>query len=262
MNDQLIHLQGHTGRLRVAGGGTLVVPCVALVEGVIKAINSSVPEFVPLSALAAAPYEWNRKPVVVDHPTENGIQISANHPRVLEAQGVGTITNARIENRQLCADLHIDEVKAARVGAGRLLERLHAGEKLEVSVGCFVRTAAESGTHRGKQYAAVWKTITPDHIALLSAGQGACSVREHGCGASFVRAAEAFVPLTYAPALALRAACQPERFADRYREQRLAELEKEYAATPVVTAPTPITTDLSGLVPPDPYTAALKELHR
>jgi hypothetical protein len=260
--NELVFLPGHTGRLRTARDGHLIVGCVALVgDVVIRAINANAPEFVPLSALAAAPHKWNTKPVVIDHPTENGKQISANHPRVLEAQGVGTIANARIADGQLRVELHIDEVRAARAGAGRLLERLHAGEKLEVSVGCFVKTEPRSGTYGGKPYEEVWRHVEPDHIALLSAGIGACSVREHGCGASFVRVADAYVPDAYAPALAQLRAAQRPTFADQYRAARLAALDAEYAAADEPPSPPPVT-DLSAFDAPNPYTAALKELHR
>jgi hypothetical protein len=257
--NELVFLHGHTGCLRTARDGRLIVACVALVgDVVIRAINASASEFVPLSALAAAPHKWNTKPVVIDHPVdESGKQISANHSRILEAHGVGTIANAHIENRSLCAELHIDEVKAARVGAGRLLERLHAGDTLEVSVGCFVRTAPRSGTHGGKSYQEVWQHVEPDHIALLSAGIGACSVREHGCGASFARAAE-FVPDPYAAAIAqARAACRPT-FADQYRAARLAALAAEYASAVQPAAP-PAVTDVSAFDPPNPYSAVMKE---
>ena len=60
-----------------------------------------------------------------------------------------------------------------------LIDRIRAGEVCEVSVGAFVTTAPESGTHDGKPYSAIWKSITPDHLAFVS--RGACDA-EMGCG--------------------------------------------------------------------------------
>jgi hypothetical protein len=225
---ELIYLRAETGDLRIAGGA-LVVPVVALVGNIVlHAVNSPQPELVPLAAIAAAPHQWNQKPVCLGHPTQNGKQVSASDPRMLEAHGFGAIANARIDSGKLCADLHIDEAKAQRIGAGRVLARFRAGEKVEVSVGCFVQTAAESGQHNGKPYAAVWKTIIPDHIAVLEHSVGACSCTD-GCG-TYQRAAE-YVAITdsYGPAIARLRAAQmtPARaFAERYAAERLAECER------------------------------------
>src|SRR5262252_5208585 len=79
-----LHVLGATGQFRIEtldGREHLVVPVVALKEGVIHAVNAATPEFVPMSALAVAPQGWNGRPLVLGHPSRNGIKISANDPK-------------------------------------------------------------------------------------------------------------------------------------------------------------------------------------
>ena len=79
MPTRYVELQATTGQLRTEGGH-LVVPVVALMEGVIRAINSPCEEFIPLSTLAAAPSAWAGRPVTLGHPTKDGRQCSAERP--------------------------------------------------------------------------------------------------------------------------------------------------------------------------------------
>jgi hypothetical protein len=254
--NELVYLRAETGALRTAGS-TLIVPVVALREAVIHAVNSDVPELVPYSTLVAAPQEWNRKPVCLGHPASNGSVLSAsNNPTVLATHGFGTIQRARVENRKLLMDLHIDPKKAEQIGACRLLQRLRDGEQVDVSVGAFVRTEPTSGTFNGKPYRAVWTQLTPDHIAMLETSRGACSLAD-GCG-TFQRAAEQYVPLDgYAPALALRAASEKtsETFAAQYKADRLREFEAEYEQMRAAQQVPPVMTgeELKRYEPPNPY---------
>ncbi len=163
------------------GRGHLVVPVVALVEGVIHAVNATVPEFVSAEALAIMPQAWNGRPLVLGHPMRDGKQISANDATVLEKQSFGTIFNARVENKRLLMDAYIDPLKAEQVGGKKMLEALQHGEMVEVSVGAFVTTLSEPGEYKGKKFEAKWQTIAPDHLAFLPDGRGACSI-DMGCG--------------------------------------------------------------------------------
>jgi hypothetical protein len=187
-----LHLRGATGAVRMASLHDvehLVVPVVALMEGVIHAVNADVPEYVPIETLSAAPQLWNNRPAVLKHPVRNGRQISANIPHVLEAQSLGSVFNAAIRGNKLVMDAYIDPARAEKLGAGDMVRRLRAGESVEVSVGAFVTTAAEIGEHNGKKYKARWQQIHPDHLAFLPDGIGACSVKM-GCG---TRAAESYL---------------------------------------------------------------------
>lgn len=186
-----LHILGATGEIRTAtheGREHLVVPVVALMQGVIHAVNAETPEFVPISSLQSAPQGWNGRPVVLGHPTVNGRQISANSPTVLESQAFGKVFNARVDDLRLLMDAWIDVEKAERIGAGRMLADLRQHRPTEVSVGAFVVTENTSGRWGERDYKAIWRDITPDHIAFLPRGVGACSL-DMGCGACRAAAA-------------------------------------------------------------------------
>src|ERR1041385_2489586 len=98
-----VHLAEATGAVRTEmfeDREHLVVPVVALMEGVIHAVNAATPEFVPGPLLASAPYGWNGRPLVLGHPTRDGQQVSANDARILESQGFGFIQNARAAGKK------------------------------------------------------------------------------------------------------------------------------------------------------------------
>lgn len=190
---RLLHLYGATGRSRTEmfeGREHLVVPVVALMEGVIHAVNAENPEYVPARALGVAPQSWDGRPLMLGHPAKDGRQISANDARVLESQSFGRVFNTRFDGRRLLMDAYIDPVKTERIGGGEMLRRLRNNELCEVSVGAFVTTDPQPGQYNGKPYKAVWNSISPDHLAFLPQGRGACSA-EMGCGAN--RAAVAFI---------------------------------------------------------------------
>jgi hypothetical protein len=163
----------------------VVVPVVALMEGVIHPVNADNPELVLAEQLNIAPQGWNGRPVVGDHPQRNGQRVSANEPSVLEAESFGLIFNAMMEDKKLKVEAWLDPQRAEAVGrdAINVLERAKAGEMIEVSVGVFVTTEKRAGTFEGKKFMEVWKEIVPDHLAMLPEGtEGACS-NAMGCGA-------------------------------------------------------------------------------
>lgn len=200
---KLVNLRGVTGKARTEtyqGRDHLVVPVVALMEGVIWPVNAKAAEFVPGDVLATATQAWNGHPVVMGHPMEDGVPVSANQPRVLEAYGFGSIFNTApservLETKKLELEAWLDLEGASRVGAEaqRVIERAQAGEQIEVSVGAMVALTAQSGTHNGKAYSHVWSKITPDHLAMLrESDRGACSVAM-GCGTNRVASAHMHV---------------------------------------------------------------------
>lgn len=179
-----LHLLGATGGVRIEkldGREHIVVPVVALMEGVIHAVNAETPEFVPAATLQRAAATWNGKPVVLGHPVRNGKQCSANAPDVLASHGMGVIRNSRCEGTKLLQEAWIDKQKIQTLHP-KMHDRLLASEQEEVSVGAFVVTDGISGTHNGKQYKARWQETLGDHLAFLPGGRGACSI-EMGCGA-------------------------------------------------------------------------------
>lgn len=136
-----IHLLGaNKGAVRrdtFEGKEYIVVPVVALMEGVVHAVNASSPEFVPASSLMTAPAGWNGRPVMYGHPVRDRKQVSANEPEILEAQSIGLIFNTAVANKKLGMEAWIDPVKAEKVGGPKFLNRVENGELIEVSVGAF-----------------------------------------------------------------------------------------------------------------------------
>jgi len=181
------------GELRTSqfnGREHLVVPVVALVEGVLHAVNAPTPELVLAEEFSKVPEGWNGRPLTWDHPSLNGQRVSANEPLVLEKMSVGQVFNSSIDGDSLKMEGWIDVERAEEMGGTALetLERIKKGETVEISVGVFVNTENKSGEYKGKKYQGIWRNIVPDHLAFLPKGTtGACSV-EMGCGAP--RAAE------------------------------------------------------------------------
>jgi hypothetical protein len=193
---RIFTLRQAAGELRTAQFESrqhLIVPVVALMEGVIQAANSDEPEFVPAEVLAQFAAAWNGEPVLWDHPIVGGERVSANDPRVLEAYMTGRLFNAQMKGTKLSPEAWLDLERCAAMGghAQDLVDRVNAGELIEVSVGAFVKALAERGVHKGKRYSRRWTELAPDHLAMLPAGtQGACSA-EMGCGAPRAAAARA-----------------------------------------------------------------------
>jgi len=156
----------------------LVVPVVALVEGVLNGV------YAPASEIAQFPDSWNGRPVTVNHPMDGELPISASAPRILERQVIGAIYNAKAEEGRLSAEIWIDEAKARRLGgeAAQVLARLESGQHIEVSTGYFAEIEPASGEFGGKPYSGIYRHIRPDHLAVLPNAEGACN-RAMGCGA-------------------------------------------------------------------------------
>lgn len=175
------------------GRDHLVVPVVALVEGVIQAMNAKKPELVLAEKFSVAPSGWNGRPIFLNHPMEGSQPISGNSPEVLESS-FGRMFNTYVTSKQMRTEAWIDIEKATELGGKveALVTRIKAAKKndvVEISVGAFITLSAAKGKFNGVPYEGAWDTIVPDHLALLEEGYvGACST-EMGCG---VRAAGAY----------------------------------------------------------------------
>jgi hypothetical protein len=186
-----LRLAGAVGEMRLEqfnGRDHLVVPVVGMVEGVVWAVNSEYPELVRAIELAQAPQQWNGRPCFAGHPEDNGTQITANTPETLEKSFgfvFNTISPAEIlETKRLRFEAWLDIEKARELGgdAWRVIERLQAGEVVEVSIGCYVVAKQGEGEYNGLFFVGEWTEIVSDHLALLPEGEeGACSVAA-GCG--------------------------------------------------------------------------------
>lgn len=162
-----------------------VVPLVALVEGVIQGVNAPTPEFVSAEAMAKTVQGWNGRPVVIDHPRVNGELVSANLPEVLETELVGQIFNARVDDGKLKMEAWIDNSREGVERINSTLEKVKAGEMVELSTGFFADVVQSTGKFEGEDFSALLTNIVPDHLAILSEGVGACSIAD-GCGANRV----------------------------------------------------------------------------
>lgn len=166
------------------GKDHLVVPVVALVEGVITSGNVGIPQLALASEFGKFSEGWNGRPVVIDHPVMNGESVSANNPTIIETSVVGSLFNTTIDGKKLITEAWIDIDKANKIGGvvAETVERLENGEMVEVSTGLFADTKPSEGVFEGEKFNGIWESVVPDHLAILSSGIGACSIAD-GCGA-------------------------------------------------------------------------------
>lgn len=161
-----------------------VVQTVVIVEGVLNGALVTAAEIVACAEL------WNGQVIPLRHPQDaQGNYISAQDPTVPDADLVGFFRNARVDDNRLVGEMWLDVAKIQQVGGDALitLNRLEAGEIVEVSSAYFCQAAEETGEYKGKRYHEVHRALEPDHIALLPDEVGACSVQD-GCGAGRVNA--------------------------------------------------------------------------
>lgn len=157
---------------------TLVVPVVMIVEGVLNGSHG------PLLHLAEdfgkIAESWNGIPVVINHPQQDGMSISANSPEVIESGLVGRVYNAHMDANRLLAEVWLDEEKLGNISADTLVA-VNGKKPIEISVGVFTEDEPTVGDYNGVPYNAIARNHRPDHLALLPGGVGACSL-EDGCG--------------------------------------------------------------------------------
>ena len=165
----------------------LVIPVIALVEGVFQAGNIPFPELMTANAMMETLESWNGRAIVVDHPSKEGFLISANSPEVHDQEVIGNIFNAAGKKRgtKLFLEAWIDEEKVKRLGGkfAKAIKRLEAGEEVEVSTGFMARSFFLEGSFEGKPFERVISHIEPDHLALLSEGSKGAFSWETGAGA-------------------------------------------------------------------------------
>lgn len=164
----------------------LVVPIVALVEGVIHPSNSEKPELALASEFGIHPQGWDGRPVVINHPQRDGDPVSANSPEVLEQEQIGQLFNTEIDGKKLKTEAWLNLEKIAELDdeeTNAAIERIENGDIVEVSTGLFALIEPIEGEFDGESYSGVWRNVIPDHLAILPEGViGACSI-EDGCGA-------------------------------------------------------------------------------
>lgn len=160
----------------------LVVPIVSAVgDKVWWPANSPVPELVPASVLEAGYWSRNNRPIVAGHPKRDGEYVSANSPDILEKYSYGHLFAAEFSDKRVKVEAWFDRERAQQVGpaATSIIERLEAGEQIEVSEGNFVVAVDEQGYLEGKEYKSKWVSAVCDHLATVE--EGACN-NQMGCG--------------------------------------------------------------------------------
>jgi hypothetical protein len=155
----------------------LIAPVVAIREGVLNDMLYLADE---IGRYAEA---WNGHVVPISHPKRNGEYVSANSPDIWASEVVGNFWNVAMDGDRLKGEIWVDLNKAEKIGEPALavVERLRAGEPIEVSTGLFADLEETPGTWNGKSYIGIARNIRPDHLALLPNEIGACSW-EDGCG--------------------------------------------------------------------------------
>jgi hypothetical protein len=160
----------------------LVVPMVMLTEGVHRGSNGAM--LYPADELGKTPCVWNMKPLVVNHPENNGEGLSACDPVVAEKYKVGLIMNTEFDDRnRLKAEAWLEVERANKVDP-RIMAAVENQRMMELSTGVFVDKDFVEGEFNGKHYDAIARNYRPDHLALLPDKKGACSIDD---GAGFIR---------------------------------------------------------------------------
>jgi len=156
----------------------LVAPVIMMVEGVHN--GSHGPLYHAAEELGKYPASWNGIPVTVQHPSIDGLDVSANEPKVLEQFAVGQVFNASIDDGKLRGEAWIKQDKLKKLSK-EALEYIEEQRPLDVSIGVFTDEEQKEGNYNGETYQAIARNHRPDHLALLPGGQGACSWAD-GCG--------------------------------------------------------------------------------
>ena len=169
----------------LAGDDHLVVPIVALVEGVLFPSNAPFPELALASEFGRVPDGWNGRPIVFDHPEINGVHVSANSPEVSETEIFGQMFNTRIESGKLKTEAWINLVRVSelRDEVQDAVTRLESGEVSEVSTGLFTALEEVEGIFEGQEFGGIWREVVPDHLAILPKGTIGASSVAAGAGA-------------------------------------------------------------------------------
>lgn len=172
------NLKGSVRHDKMEDRDYLVVPMVMMVEGVLN--GSYGPLYYPAKELAKVPAVWNHKPIVVYHPTMNGVGVSACDPDVISSRKVGVIMNTSFGEGKLKAEAWLEKDRLQKVD-DRVLTNIESGAMTEISTGLFTDNEAAEGEFNGREYKGIARNYRPDHLAILPDLKGACSI-EDGAG--------------------------------------------------------------------------------
>lgn len=172
---------------KMAGREYLVVPTIMTVEGVLD--GSEGPQLYTNKELKLSDPVWNHKPIVVNHPKDGGVYVSACQPEILTNSQVGLIMNTSTKKKRgdsaakQRAESWLDIERCDAVDT-RILANIRSGTISEVSTGLFSEVVPTPGEFGGKAYDGVITNIRPDHLAILPDQVGASSIKD---GAGLLR---------------------------------------------------------------------------
>lgn len=163
-----------------------VLPSVMLTEGVHA--GSAGPLFYSAAELEASTPLWNSMPAVINHPAgEDGSEVSARQPDVIEKWGIGYVYNAKFVAEsdsgpaKLLCETWIDK-QLIKARHPVMAKKIAKGETVEISTGLFCEIDETPGTYKNVEYVGSVQNIAADHLAFLPDSVGACSMTA-GCGA-------------------------------------------------------------------------------
>lgn len=169
------------GIKRVTHNGTeyFVAPLTMIVPGILH--GSKGPLLYREKELQQNVAAWNGVPLTVQHPSMNGIPVSAKYKGVWEQQGIGFVKNAQYRGK-LVAEGWFDAKRTKRISPATY-NALVSGQPIELSTGLFTENVpVKNGlTHKGRSYTHIATNFKPDHLAILPDRRGACSIKD-GCG--------------------------------------------------------------------------------
>lgn len=181
MGTVLVNYSGKTRRATINGREYLVARATLIVPGVLNGSKGAL--YYPPDEVAKNHDAWNGIPLTNGHPSVNGANVSARSPDIIQSHGLGHVYNVNVtKNGRLRGEAWFDVKSCERVRP-EILNKLKAGEPIELSTGLFTEDKlAENGAHHnGRKYTHIARNYRPDHLAILLDEIGACSRRD-GCG--------------------------------------------------------------------------------
>lgn len=154
----------------------LVVPCAMLREGVIAGSEGAV--FYPADEIEKSVGLWNGMPIVVNHPEEDGVNVSARSKSVFNQTKVGVLLETEYDEK-LRAECWFDEARVKEVDV-RVYNAIVKKQKMEVSTGLDADSDEKKGKFGAEEYKFSVSNLRPDHLAILPDSIGAMSVKMGG----------------------------------------------------------------------------------
>jgi hypothetical protein len=174
------NISGKARREKMDGREFLVAPITLLVPGILNGSNGSL-LYMPEDVKKSTP-DWDKIPLTIQHPTENGHPVSASDADVYAKFGVGYLRYPRFHAGALKAEGWFDS-ELTKNKDERVYDALINGVVMEISTGLGTRNekVPPNTTWQGQPYVAIARDYKPDHLAILPSARGACSIRD-GCG--------------------------------------------------------------------------------